>query len=124
MCRLLAEGDLTKAQLARRFGISRTAMTRFARRHKARIEEIRADLDDEFADLWIVRKANRLAAYESDFELASGHPNASHHEWVKSRTQILHAVAQELCQLPGRNGIAVVMPVAHVIEGIDLDQLK
>ena len=123
-CRLLAEAELTRAQIARRFGITRSAVSQFAKRHRDRIEQIRADLDNEFAGLWITRKANRLAGYEADFELAASHRNASHHEWVKARTQILHAVAEELGDLPSRNGTAVIIPVVHVLEAVDLEKLR
>lgn len=112
LCRDLAEGVKTRAALAREHGVTRQAITKFAQRHRDRIAEIKAHLDDEFAGLWVARKSSRLSAYQRDLELIEGIP---HHEWVKARTGILKAVAEETGQLPPRMQIAVA-PVIHIIE--------
>lgn len=123
LTRALAVGEVTRASLARRYGISRAAVTQFAQRHASEIDAIKAALDDEFAGLWIASKEQRINAHQADYETAAGHEKSGHHEWIKARTQILHAVAEELGQLPPRTTVAV-MPVTHVIVGIDPDVLK
>lgn len=123
LCRELATGEQSNAALARKYGISRPAVTQFARRHAGEIAAIKGQLDDEFAGLWIASKAARIAAYQADYDAAADSDKSDHHEWIKARTSILGAVAEELGQLPPRATIAVI-PVTHVIEGVNLDALR
>lgn len=122
LLRALAAGE-RQADVARQFGISRQAVSQFARQHPDEIETFKAKLEDEYAGLWIAEKANRITAYEDEYSRAAGHKQADHHEWIKTRVTILHTVAEELGQLPPRQQ-TVVMPVVHVIESVDLDQLS
>ena len=122
LCRALAAGEVSRADLARRYGVSRPYITQFAKTHEAEIETIKARLEDEFAGLWIADKAARVAAYQGDYFATLEHPNADHHEWVKARTGILHNVAEELGQLPPRTTVNVAA-VTHVVMGVDLDNL-
>lgn len=123
LCRELAEGEIKRADLARKYGLGRSAITEFAKRHAREIDDIRAQLDDEFAGLWIAQKAARIAAYQSDLEQSAEGEYAGHYEQIRTRTQILRAVAEELGQLPPRATVAVV-PVVHVLEGVDPNLLK
>lgn len=122
LTRALAAGEVARADLARRFGVSRSYITQFAKMYATDITMIKDQLDDEFAGLWIARKANRVLAHQEDYAAAAGHENFDHHEWIKARTQILHAVAEELGQLPPRATVTV-LPVLHVIEGVDIARL-
>lgn len=121
--RHLAAEDVSRAELARQMGITRGGMTLFAQRHQAQIDQMKAQLEDEFAGMWIASQRNRLAAYQADYELASEDERASHHEWLKARVQILHAVAEETGQLPQKGGV-IVVPVQHVLVGVQLEDLK
>lgn len=123
LLRELAIGERSSADLGREYGMTATAVRMFKSRHRAKVEAIAADLGNEFAGLWIADKTQRLAAYESDYEMALDSDKSDHHEWVKARTQILHAVAEETGQLPPRTTVAV-QSVTHVIVGIDTDDLK
>ena len=96
---------------------------RFAKRHQAEIDELKANADDAFAGLWIADKSARMAAYQADLELSGTGKYGSHWEQIRTRTQILKQVAEELGQMPPRAGI-VVIPVTHVIEGVDVEALK
>jgi hypothetical protein len=49
VARHIASGDVSKAELARRFGVSRAALTMWPKRHSALIEEVRRDLHSEYA---------------------------------------------------------------------------
>ena len=121
--KLLAVGDETRSALARRFGVSASYITQFAKTYAREINDIKRDLDNEFAGLWIAEKANRVVAYQADYTALATHENASHHEWVKGRALILKQVAEELGQLPPRATVTVV-PVVHIVEGVDVDLLK
>jgi hypothetical protein len=120
--RHLAAEDITRAELARQVGITRGGMTSFAKRHQAEIEQVRAQLEDEFAGIWLASKRNRLAALQSDYELAAEHKNAAHYQWILARAQLMHQASEELGQLPGR-GAVVIIPVVHELVGVDLDAL-
>lgn len=121
LCKLLAAGELSRAECARKMGVTSKAVTEFARRHKERIDEIRSHLDDEFAGLWAARKEARLAAYMDEYERLSQHPSANHHEWSRARQQALRSVAEELGQLPNRSQVTVGGKVEHVLVGVDVD---
>jgi len=122
LIRHLAAEDVTRAALAREHGVHRSAITQFAQRHRAEIEQIRTQLDDEYAGIWLADKRARLAALQSDYEMAAEHKNAGHHEWIKTRAQLLHQASEELGQLPGRVGV-VVVPVTHILVGVDAEAL-
>lgn len=122
VCRHLATEDITRAELARQFNVTRGAITRFADRHARRIDEIKANLDDEFAGIWLAHKSTRLAALQADYEQAAEHVNAGHHEWIRVRAAIAHQIAEEVGQLPAR-GVAVSGTVRHELVGVDLDDL-
>jgi DNA-binding transcriptional regulator GbsR (MarR family) len=121
--RAIAEGDRKRVQIARDFGVSPAYITQFAKRYAREIDEIKRDLDDAYAGLWIADKENRILAYQTEYTMALGSDRANHHEWIKARTAILHTVSEELGQLPPRATVAV-MPVVHIIEGVDVEGLK
>lgn len=122
LCRELAVGEVKRTALARKYGVSPSAITAFAKRNAAEVDAIKAQLDDQFAGLWIARKENRLAQYQADYEASEQHDKSEHFEWIRVRTQIMHQVAEELGQLPPRATLTI-MPVAHVIVGVDPDAL-
>jgi hypothetical protein len=123
LCRELAKGERTRTVLAREFGVTSSAITKFARVNAARIEQIRAAIDSEFAGLWLADKTQRIASYEADLELSGEGERAGHFEQIRTRTEIRKAVAEELGQLPTR-GVQVTGTVTHILEGIDVDDLR
>ena len=123
LCRELAAGEVKRAALARKYGVTPAAITLFAKRHGAEIDAIKRDLDDQFAGLWIADKAARIATYQADLEQSSTGGFGTHFEQIRTRTQILRAVAEELGQLPPRTTL-MVMPVVHILEGVDPEALK
>jgi hypothetical protein len=120
--RALAAGDEKRSALARRFGVSASYVTQFAKTYAREIDDIKRDLDNAYAGLWIAVKENRILAYQAEYARALTDPKASHHEWIKARTQILAHVAEELGQLPPRATLTVT-PVVHIIEGVDVDDV-
>lgn len=122
VCRELAAGDVSQAEIARKWGVHPSTITRFAQAHADRIADIRAHLDDEFAGLWIAQKEARIAAYMDEYELLEHHRNSNHHEWSKARQAALRAVADELGAIPNRSSLTVGGTVEHRLVGIDLDQ--
>ena len=123
LIRDLAEAEVPRATLAAKYGVVRSYITKFANQHAREIDELRGHLDDEFAGLWAASKEARIAAHQHDYEMALDAANAGHHEWIGKRTAILRAVADELGQIPGRGGV-IIIPVTHIIEGVDLGALR
>lgn len=153
LIRMLAQGDRTRAQLARYFDCDRSSITEFADRWKQEIETAKADIENEFADLWIADKRARLAEYQDDIarihtmqdrlgeiwaELRQG-PDVAKQEvlmaeaealsadavqWARVKQAALRAAADELGQIPAKMQLMVDQSVTHVvIEGVDLDDL-
>ena len=122
LLRELAAGDRTSAQLAADYGMTASGIREYKKRHRPQVDAIAADLANEFAGLWIADKGQRMSAYQDDYERTLEHQHSGHHEWVKSRTGILHNVAEELGQLPGRSPI-ITVAVTHILEGVDLEDL-
>lgn len=121
--RAIATGERKRAQIARDFGVSASYVTSFAKRYAFEIDQIKAALDDQFAGLWIADKESRILALEAEYARALGSDKRDHHEWIKARLQVLHQAAEELGQLPPRATVAIV-PVVHVLEGVDPEMLS
>lgn len=64
----IASGTWTYGQLADRWGVSSSAVEQFANRHRERINEIKEDLSNELAGLWIAKRAAVLDALQEDAE--------------------------------------------------------
>lgn len=122
LCRELASGEVTRANLARKYGVNRSSITRFARRHRGRIEEIRRNLDDEFAATWIASKTRRIEALQADYEASAGSYYTVHYEHIKARTAILRAVAEELGQIPNKSSVTIGGFVRHELVGVDVSE--
>lgn len=123
LVRDLAEAEVSRADLARQYGVTTSYITQFAHSRAAAITELQQKLRDAVVELWIADKPSRVAAYQDEYQMLHEHENAHHHEWSKARMQALHSVAEELGQLPPRQQV-MVMPVVHLIEAVDLEELK
>lgn len=122
LCRDLAKAEVKRAALARKYGVSGSAITKFAKRHAARIDEIRAHMDEEFAATWIADKKRRIEAMQADFEVSSESPFAGHYEQIRTRTEILRKVAEELGQIPNKSNIIIGGTVRHELVGVDVNE--
>lgn len=122
LCRELATGEMSGAALGKKYGVTRQAISAFAKRHAREVDDIKAQLDDEFAGLWIADKAARIATYQADIEQSLDGDYAGHYEQVRTRHAAMRAVSEELGQLPPRATVAIV-PVQHIIEGVGVEVL-
>lgn len=119
LVRELAVGVKPRAQLAREYGVTAGAITAFAQRNLREIDALKAAIGqqdlDRLAGLWIANQEQRVAMFQVIAE-----------ESVDEKVVVscLKAVAEELGQVVPRTTVTV-MPVVHVIEGVDgLDMLK
>jgi hypothetical protein len=152
LIRELAVGEQTPASLARKYGVDRSAIAHFGKRHAAEIEEVRAEVQDELVGLWITQKAARLAEYQQDLEDVNAlmaldmdpdtAPRADPDEddpdgaeviivgakvpaLLKAKARLLHQVAEEMGHLPARVQVQVNdQRVSYSVEGVDLSQLR
>ena len=122
LVRELASGDFQNKELGQKYGVTGQAIGAFARRYAGEIDAVRGQMEGEFSGLWIADKVSRVIAYQRDYELSNQGEYAGHYEQIKARTAILRAVAEELGDLPPRATVTVV-PVQHVIVGVDLNAL-
>jgi hypothetical protein len=148
LIRELATGEKSNRALAKDFDVTAQAVDAFKKRHAARIAEVAARLDDEFAGLWIAQKAARIETLQSQVEHIADllepqteeQAKAADEEYVRQRMagvnvstaelmrtaqSALRAVSEELGQLPARTvrhegGVSVRYEVA----GVDLEALK
>jgi hypothetical protein len=152
LIRDLAEGKLSPAKLAEKYGASREGVRDFAKRHKDDIEHAKANLEDKMLGLWVADKAKRVAEYQYDIELTNeqlvaaleGRLEVSTTDadgvttWervedlsdvigrlLRGKHRALRSVAEERGELPSRIALHMedAAKVHHVIEGVDFDKL-
>jgi|SRR5690606_10322564 len=121
LIRDFALGEKTGVQLAEQYGVSVTAISQFKKRHALEIEEVRNNLADEYAGVWVAQKINRIREYQQAAEkMAQGSTPRS----AEVLVSILKAVAEELGQLPARTQVQVNQAnVTYEIVGIDPDDI-
>ncbi len=135
----LAQGK-TQTELARMYGCTQSSISEFASRHKAEIEEIKANATALLQSLWIADKEKRIAGYQETAERVDAVLDAERErsedgrgkttggvplaELLRTQQAAYRAVAEELGDLPQRIKIeGGGEPVKHVIEGVDLGDL-
>lgn len=121
LIRDFALGEKTGAQLAEQYGVSQTSISAFKKRHMLEIEEVRNNLADEYAGVWVANKLARIQEYQQAAEkMASGHSPRN----AEVLVTILKAVAEELGQLPARTNINVSQEnVTYEIVGVSVDDI-
>jgi hypothetical protein len=65
----IAEGHMSRGQLAKKYGATVSGIRDFEKRHAAVVEKMREDLADRMRGLWIADKEQRVASYMADVEL-------------------------------------------------------
>lgn len=122
----LAQGEIPRIKLAEKYGVVHSAITQFAQRHAAQIEQVQSEIEDDLRGLWVAQKSARLEELQGDIE-AIGQPEGKPEEratLLRVKHSALRNVAEEMGQLPARQitqGSNVSVNVAIV--GVDLEQL-
>jgi hypothetical protein len=121
LVRDFALGEKTGVELAAIYGCSVTSISQFKKRHGLEIEEVRNNLADEYAGVWVARKLDRIREYQVAAEKMAQGQSPRNAEVLVS---ILKAVAEELGQLPARTQVNVSTEVTtYEIVGIDPDDI-
>lgn len=117
LIRDFALGEKTGRQLAEQYGVSTTSISAFKKRFALEIEEVRNNLADEYAGVWVAQKLDRIREYQQAAEKMAQGSSPRNAEVLVS---ILKAVAEELGQLPARTQVNVQnTQVSYEIVGID-----
>jgi hypothetical protein len=122
----LARMEKTNTQLAQHYGVAQSAISQFKKRHAAEIEEVKADMENEFAGLWIARKVNRIAEYQDTVEslVLMSEEGTLDTDAARVKIQVLKAVAEEMGHLPAKTQVIVDQRRArYEIKGVDLEKL-
>ncbi len=133
---LLAEGGLSKDQLATKFGVSKASITRFAKEFFDDIEHYKFRLAQTAKDmyeptLWIHNQMDRLAQYQQCFEdleaqviLDTANNRRVDTGLIKTKLQALRNVAEELGQIQPKMTTTIDAPiVTFTIDGVDMSAL-
>jgi hypothetical protein len=121
LLRDFALGEKNQGELAEMYGCSRTAINQFKSRHALEIEEIRNNLADEYAGVWVAQKMNRILEYQAAAEKMANGTAPRNQEVLVS---ILKAVAEELGQLPARSQTNVQADtVVYQVVGVPVEDL-
>ncbi len=121
LIRDFALGEKTGQALAVQYGVSQTSISAFKKRHSMEIEEVRNNLADEYAGVWVAQKINRIQEYQQAAEKMANGTSPRNQEVLVS---ILKAVAEELGQLPARTQVSVnTQQVTYQVVGIDPSEL-
>jgi len=121
LIREIALGDRTGKELAEQYGVSQNSMSSFKKRYALEIEEVRNNLADEYAGVWVANKLDRIREYQEAAEkMAAGKSPRN----VEVLVSILKAVAEELGQLPARTQVNVsTETTVYEIVGLDADDI-
>jgi len=121
LIRDFALGEKNGKELAEQYGVSSTSISQFKKRHSLEIEEVRNNLADEYAGVWVAQKLARIQEYQQAAEKMAAGNSPRNAEVLVS---ILKAVAEELGQLPARTQVNVSNEnVTYEIVGISVDDI-
>lgn len=121
LIRDFALGEKTGKELAEIYGVSQTSISAFKKRHLLEIEEVRNNLADEYAGVWVANKLERVRQYQ---EAAEKMANGQSPRQAEVLVNILKAVAEELGQLPARTQVNVSQEnVTYEIVGVSPEDI-
>ena len=121
LIRDLAVAERSQTELAEAYGVSKNSITNFKRRHYMEIEEVKNNLADEYASLWVADKRKRIAEYQEAVEkMATGKTPRN----MEVLNNLLKSVAEEMGQLPARTQVNVsTETTVYEIVGVDPEDI-
>lgn len=121
LIRDFALGEKTGRELAEQYGVSTTSISSFKKRHSMEIEEVRNNLADEYAGVWVANKLKRIQEYQEAAEKMAKGVSPRNQEVLVT---ILKAVAEELGQLPTRQQVNVSQETTvYQVVGVSVDDI-
>ena len=116
----LAKANKSQRAIAAELDVSQSWVSEFKRKFADEIDEHRQQILEQMVELSIREQEWRLRELQFDVEMLRGWRSPAA---VTARMQVLKHVAEELGQMPERNRV-VVIPVQHVVEGVDMRELE
>lgn len=121
LIRDFALGEKSGKDLAAQYGVSQNSISSFKKRYSLEIEEVRNNLADEYAGVWVAQKMARIQEYQQAAEKMANGASPRNAEVLVT---ILKAVAEELGQLPARTQVNVSNEnVTYEIVGVSVDDI-
>lgn len=121
LVRDFALGEKSQRVLAEQYGVSSTSISAFKKRHAFEIEEVRNNLADEYAGVWVAQKLARIQEYQEAAEKMAKGASPRNQEVLVT---ILKAVAEELGQLPTRSQVNVsTETTVYQVVGVSVDDI-
>lgn len=121
LIRDFALGEHTGRDLAVIYGCSVTSISQFKKRYALEIEEVRNNLADQYAGVWVARKMDRIREYQQAAEKMASGSSPRNAEVLVS---ILKAVAEELGDLPARTQVNISQEnTVYEIVGLSVDDI-
>lgn len=121
LIREIALGEKRNMDLAAEYGVSSTSISNFKNRYAMEIEEVRNNLADEYAGLWVAKKVQRINELQQAAEKMAVGTSPRNAEVLVT---ILKAAAEELGQLPARTQVNISNEITtYEIVGIDPDDI-
>jgi hypothetical protein len=122
LMRELAIGDKTMTALAKEYGVTTGRISQFNKEFETRIMQIRENLADEFAGLWIADKRARLAELEEMADRIGPSRDPNKMRLVK---ELLKQAAEELGQIPTKANVTIDQHrITYAVEGVDPEKLR
>lgn len=116
----LAAGEIPQTELAKKYGVVRSAITSFKKKYQQEINARRDSFEDEYADMWIASKRARLTTLQDtveglvDMELTT--------DTARTLSALLKAAAEELDQLTNKNNINIQL-ATYELANVAIDDI-
>lgn len=110
----LAKEEQSQRELATKYGVAQSSISEFRTRHLDEILATQTDLENEFVQLWVTQKIDRLAEIQELYESSTLTPRQ-----IETRLAALRHAAEELGQIPNRTTVDFAQPVEVVIKNAD-----
>jgi len=123
LIRQIATHEHSYAELGRRYGVSRSAISQFAARWALAISDAQRDIDDETTHLWVSHRAARLAELQQtieDIDSALSEIPDDRAQLLRIRLQAIRQAAEETGQLTQNDDQKTVR---IEFNGVDVSQL-
>lgn len=121
LIRDFALGEKSGRELSVQYGVSQTSISAFKKRYSMEIEEVRNNLADQYAGVWVAQKIERVREYQNAAEKMADGSSPRNAEVLVS---ILKAVAEELGDLPARTQVNVsTETTVYQVVGISEDDI-